>query len=57
LIQRYPRNPSTRGEFEITDLNRLYLQQGSLAVEIMGRGYAFLEEIAYRKQWIMDAAC
>lgn len=46
--------PSQRGELEITDLNRLYMNEGALSVEIMGRGYAWLDTGTHGS--LLDAA-
>jgi glucose-1-phosphate thymidylyltransferase len=46
--------PSPRGELEITDLNRLYLEAGTLSVELMGRGYAWLDTGTHNS--LLDAA-
>ena len=46
--------PSARGELEITDLNRLYLEAGKLNVELMGRGFAWLDTGTHSS--LLDAA-
>lgn len=46
--------PSARGELEITDLNRLYLEEGNLNVELMGRGFAWLDTGTHGS--LLDAA-
>lgn len=46
--------PSLRGELEITDLNRLYLDEGTMSVEMMGRGFAWLDTGTHAS--LLDAA-
>lgn len=47
-------SPSSRGEYEITDLNRLYMESGSLQVEVFGRGFAWFDAGTHRS--LLEAA-
>ena len=56
-VVEYARNlkPSARGELEITDLNRIYLEDGSLRVKLLGQGFTWLDTGTHES--LVDASC
>jgi glucose-1-phosphate thymidylyltransferase len=54
MVRQSSLRATSRGELEITDLNRIYLEAGALSVELMGRGYAWLDTGTHNS--LLDAA-
>ena len=49
--------PSERGELEITSINQMYLERGELTVELLGRGFAWLDTGLTTACWKPAASC